>query len=515
MSTATVPDLVEAPPEPETAVVALADIRPGPNIRNDYGNVEGLAEDIRKWGVLHSLVVCPEEDGGYLLLAGGRRYRAALLAQCEMVPVTLRPRPSHLLRIGLQLSENDERLDLAIPEVLGAVQEALDLGATDDELAATVRRSTDEAALLRGIVGLGPAVHELIATGDLTLAQAAPLTELADAGSEYIDYAVTCMHRGFDPVSAVRQAKGKHRHDTVVAEATALAESRKLRLVEAPRYGSPEYRTTQRLGKGWGFVDVPAKQHSKLPCHAAYINGEASSAKAALVVVCTDAKSHRPAPTPVIGGAPASGELTPAQKAVATKRHRKAWRETHAPRSAAITRVVTDLDLDEAMARVAWHVLQDRGHWDHAYLGAARLLVGSDAVPAGRGAAEKLVLQRARQSGQAALRVAVAVLTARAEDAFQQPRGVYDERLNVRDHFRLLTAHEYALKEAELDHLRDEYSVNSLSARLHADPGGYGQPDDDPTDEEVAPTGADGDVDIECDVHEDDVDDDDAVSDAA
>ncbi|HXA27635.1 MAG TPA: ParB N-terminal domain-containing protein [Candidatus Angelobacter sp.] len=463
MSTTTIPDAAEAPAVPETAVVPLASIRAGANVREDFGDIEGLAEKIRTTGLLQGLVVCRTDDGGYDLIAGGRRYRAAQLANCDTVPVIIRPRPSDRVRIELQLIENNDRLDLSVPELFGAVQELLDLGAGDAELGATLGSSADEAATLRSVVGLGPAVHELIVSGHLSVGDAAPLTELAGLGTPCVEHAVARIHQGFAPAIAVRHAKDKHRRDQVVADATALATSRKLRLVEAPQFGAFEHGgSTKRLGKAYGCVDVPAKEHSKLPCHAAYIDSDATNVKAAIVLVCTNAKSHRPAPTPVIGAAtPSSVDLSPGQKAVATKRHRKAWRETHGPRSAAITGIVADLNLDEAMGRVASHVLQEHGFSSDAYVAAARLLVGSDAVPGSIRDAKGLVLERARQSGEAAVRVALAVLTARAEHAFQEPRGVHDERLNVQDHFGLLARHEYPVKDAEIDHLRIEYQLPS------------------------------------------------------
>lgn len=73
----------------ENKDISLADIRLNPDNeifrQNDNGeDIEILAEDIKRNGLLHNLVVFPEQEDGktvYVLLSGERRYRALMLLQ--------------------------------------------------------------------------------------------------------------------------------------------------------------------------------------------------------------------------------------------------------------------------------------------------------------------------------------------------------------------------------------------------------------------------------------------------
>lgn len=460
--------------ESETAVVPLGSIEaPDANVRReDFGDIEALADTIRQTrGLLQNLVVFRIEDDRYRLIAGERRYRAAELAGCTTVPVTIRPEPTALERIELQVIENVQRLELSTPEVICAVQEMFDLGATEERVAEAIGQPTDEVATLRSIIGLGQPVLDLINNGDLDLADAVPLTDLAGLGDEYVEFAVDCIHRGHNPRAAASQAKGKHRRDEIVREATAQAQKRKLTLIDPPEFGAYEYGgKVRKLGRGLParqYVDVPVRVHSKQPCHAAYIDQHAANAKAAIVLVCTDSAQHPTATAtsaPILGGTHASAgtgpELTSGQKAAQTRRHRADLTATHVGRNVAITAMIRALPLDEAMGRVARHALEEDPPSRELASMAARLLGVPDLDPATD--ATKFILGMAAESGEQALRVTVAVLTARAENRFQNKEGLgyradeKGDRRNVREHFRLLQRHGYVLKPAEVAHL-DRY----------------------------------------------------------
>ena len=56
----------------------------------DEAALAELADSIRQYGVLQPLVVRPMESGGYQLVAGERRWRAARMAGLSQVPVVIR-----------------------------------------------------------------------------------------------------------------------------------------------------------------------------------------------------------------------------------------------------------------------------------------------------------------------------------------------------------------------------------------------------------------------------------------
>ncbi len=66
-------------------------IVPGSNIRTDFGDLASLTESVTLHGVLEPVIVEAQDDGSYLLLAGGRRYRAALDAGLLVIPAVAYP----------------------------------------------------------------------------------------------------------------------------------------------------------------------------------------------------------------------------------------------------------------------------------------------------------------------------------------------------------------------------------------------------------------------------------------
>lgn len=85
-----------------------------------------LAESIQAQGVVQPLVVRPDGDGQYLLIAGERRWRAAQKAGLHRVPVVIRE-VSDRVAMEMALVENLQREDL------NPVEEAEALGLMIDE----------------------------------------------------------------------------------------------------------------------------------------------------------------------------------------------------------------------------------------------------------------------------------------------------------------------------------------------------------------------------------------------
>jgi ParB family chromosome partitioning protein len=114
------------------------------NIRDDLGDLSGLADSIAAQGVLEALTVIPHvaADGtpGHQLVAGHRRAAAAVLAGVTTVPCVLRPdlaidgnaadgdRAAQASHVGAMLAENLHRQGLSAVEEARGVQAMLDLG---------------------------------------------------------------------------------------------------------------------------------------------------------------------------------------------------------------------------------------------------------------------------------------------------------------------------------------------------------------------------------------------------
>jgi ParB family chromosome partitioning protein len=104
-----------AAPASELTQVPVGSIRPNtrqPRRRFDGASIDELAESVRAQGLVQPVVVRPVPDGGYELIVGERRWRAARVAGLATVPALVREtddRDSLLLA----LVENVAREDLS------------------------------------------------------------------------------------------------------------------------------------------------------------------------------------------------------------------------------------------------------------------------------------------------------------------------------------------------------------------------------------------------------------------
>lgn len=97
--------------------------------------IEELAESIRSVGIIHPPLVRPIPSGEYELIAGERRYRAAVLAGLKFILVIVREGDFEL-SAQAALIENIQRVDLNPLEIATALRRLVDqFGWHQDELA--------------------------------------------------------------------------------------------------------------------------------------------------------------------------------------------------------------------------------------------------------------------------------------------------------------------------------------------------------------------------------------------
>src|SRR4051812_38095389 len=82
-----------------------------PRQRFDEATLAGLAESVRRRGVLQPILVRPVPGGTYELVAGERRWRAAQLAGLEVIPGLVRA-TDDAQALEVALIENMAREDL-------------------------------------------------------------------------------------------------------------------------------------------------------------------------------------------------------------------------------------------------------------------------------------------------------------------------------------------------------------------------------------------------------------------
>lgn len=88
--------------------------------RKAFNKIEEMAESIKQHGLINPIMCTesPDKPGKYVLVAGERRYRGAILAGLTEVPITIRPPEtmSKLEQVMVELEENICRQDLTWQE---------------------------------------------------------------------------------------------------------------------------------------------------------------------------------------------------------------------------------------------------------------------------------------------------------------------------------------------------------------------------------------------------------------
>jgi ParB family chromosome partitioning protein len=140
--------LIPHTPAKEGVVVSqidITDILPNPRQpRTDFDEeaLSALTASIKKQGVLHALMAYRSADGGYILVSGERRLRAAGLAGLRTVPVLVVDEPSEHNKLELALIENTQRDDLKPLEFARACASLIEeCGYTHEEVSAVVGKA--------------------------------------------------------------------------------------------------------------------------------------------------------------------------------------------------------------------------------------------------------------------------------------------------------------------------------------------------------------------------------------
>lgn len=162
--------------------IPVGDISPNrrqPRSDFDRGALDLLTESIRQVGVLQPVVVRPQ-GGGYLLVAGERRWRAAQAAGLTEIPALIRETDEQG-SLTEALVENLQREDLGpLEEAAAFAQLQDDFGMTHAEIGERVGRSRAAITNSLRLLQLGPVIQAALVTGDLTAGHARALLSVDD-----------------------------------------------------------------------------------------------------------------------------------------------------------------------------------------------------------------------------------------------------------------------------------------------------------------------------------------------
>lgn len=217
--------------------VPVGNLQPGrhqPRSHFDESALKELAASIKRHGVVQPLVVTPENNGKYSLIAGERRWRAAKLAGLTEVPAIIRER-KELEQLEIALIENVQRVDLSPLEQAVSIERLHEQFNLDyEDIAGRLGKAVSTVSNSVRLLQLPEAAREALAENKITEGHARAILSLkGDAKRQ--DYLLqTIIAQGWSVRQAERfatsvkagfkeAAKAQKRVETETADTKALA----------------------------------------------------------------------------------------------------------------------------------------------------------------------------------------------------------------------------------------------------------------------------------------------------
>lgn len=184
--------------------LSISKIRPNPYQPRKYFDTQGLqelAKSIEMHGMFTPILV-RESMGGYELIAGERRLRAAKICELAEVPAIIVEFDDKQM-LEISLLENIQREDLNAIEEAQAYQKMIELlGYTQESLGERVNKSRAHVTNMLRLLKLPKAVQDLVSDGKLSMGHVRPLITMAQP-NEMVSIANKAIEEGL----SVRQVE--------------------------------------------------------------------------------------------------------------------------------------------------------------------------------------------------------------------------------------------------------------------------------------------------------------------
>jgi ParB family chromosome partitioning protein len=208
----------------------MASVRPNPfqpRTRMDEGPLDELVASIQASGLLQPVLVRPR-NGGYELIAGERRWRAATRLGWTKIPAVVKDVDDQTL-LTLALIENLQRDDLSpIDEAAGYQRLGSEFQLPQGEIARLVGRNRTTIANLLRLLQLPPEVQAMLHERKLTEGHARALLGLAEPAAM-----IALAQQAADEGWSVREMEARVRGDAPAGTGASP---------EAPRRARPAAR---------------------------------------------------------------------------------------------------------------------------------------------------------------------------------------------------------------------------------------------------------------------------------
>lgn len=188
-----------------------------------------LADSIAKHGVLQPLLVRPLMSGGYQIVAGERRWRAARMAGVDEVPAVVKDLTDEQV-MEFALIENLQREDLnPLEEAQGYRSLINSYGMTQDDVAGIVGKSRPAVANALRLLNLPEKFQKMVESGSISAGHARTLLSFpdeksmleaataAEAGASVRDLEKMAQKAGTEPKAKKQQRKIRYYEETELA----------------------------------------------------------------------------------------------------------------------------------------------------------------------------------------------------------------------------------------------------------------------------------------------------------
>ncbi|MGH2683016.1 MAG: ParB/RepB/Spo0J family partition protein [Actinomycetota bacterium] len=270
-------------------IITIDKLRPSQlNPRQSLGDLGELEASIRAQGIVEPLIVVPDGNGGFEVVAGGRRLAAAKAAGLKEVPAIVREDLDERGRAEVALIENLQRQDLSPLEEAYAYQRLLELAGEEGSqrhLAERIGVSQGHVSKRLALLELPVEAKRALDAGGITVADAVELTKLKDRPKS-VKKVVKEAGTGYYAVDNLveRELQAIKRTEERAVKLEELKAKSVTILKDRPGY---EKGQPKRIDAYGDMAHVDARKHAKEPCHAVYVDewGEA-------VKYCTEPKNH-------------------------------------------------------------------------------------------------------------------------------------------------------------------------------------------------------------------------------
>ena len=176
------------PEERGILYIPVQNIEPNPRqprSRMDPSELDSLTESIREHGILQPVIVMPgSQPNAYVLIAGERRWRAAMQAGLEAVPALVR-QASEQSQLEMALIENVQRSDLNSLEKAEAYHQlSEEFGLSHEEISQQVGKSRESITNTLRLLKLPKEVLQALVDNKITEGHARALGALPTPQSQ-------------------------------------------------------------------------------------------------------------------------------------------------------------------------------------------------------------------------------------------------------------------------------------------------------------------------------------------